>query len=130
MKVRGVFVCVWLFALISPAILGVGNIGTASPNPLLLDGTTTTTSITVKTPSDLPSFDARVIIQDLSGRRVREYSRGSFGTSDYVVSWDGRNEAGRLVKSGVYIVTVIRRYQDVSRGEETERFRLGLVRNQ
>ncbi len=104
-------------------------IGTASPNPLLYDGSTTSISITVKAPSDLAVFAAEIHIHDLSGRKVTSFSRGNFASTEYTVSWDARNQAGRLVKSGVYIVTVIRRYQDVSRGEENERFRIGLVRD-
>lgn len=104
------------------------NLGVANPNPLHYDGSTTSTSITVRAPATPADFDAVIIVYDLSGRRVAEFSRGSYASTEYTVNWNARNQAGRLVKSGVYIVTVIRRYKDVSRGEESARFRIGLVR--
>lgn len=118
-----------LIALALPAGWGFSaSIGTADPNPLFYGSGTSSTSLTVKAPSASLGFAAEIHIHDFSGRRVISFQRQTYDVTDFTVSWDARNEAGRLVKSGVYIVTVIRRYQDGSLGEESERFRIGLVR--
>ena len=114
-----------LFALPAAA----ASVGKALPNPVRLDATTTSTTITVLAPSDGAAFRAEFSIVDMTGREVIRKSRSEYLTSAFTHAWDGRNSAGRLVKSGVYIVYVWRRYQDVSRGEDSERFRLGVVRD-
>ncbi|MBK9303301.1 MAG: hypothetical protein IPM94_05285 [bacterium] len=43
----------------------------------------------------------RLAIHDLRGRRVRAWT---LAAGDYLVSWDGRDEQGRRLPSGVYIV--------------------------
>lgn len=41
-------------------------------------------------------------IYDVSGRRVRELVNEPFPAGEHSVFWDGRNEAGQMVSSGVY----------------------------
>jgi hypothetical protein len=41
-------------------------------------------------------------VYDILGRRVRVLVRGEREAGQYVVSWDGRDEAGHAVASGVY----------------------------
>jgi flagellar hook assembly protein FlgD len=41
-------------------------------------------------------------IYDLAGRKVRSLESGDLRAGDHLIRWDGRNEAGRRVASGVY----------------------------
>ena len=43
-------------------------------------------------------------IFDLMGRKVRTLSRGQSEAGEHLASWDGRNEAGRVVATGTYVV--------------------------
>jgi flagellar hook assembly protein FlgD len=45
---------------------------------------------------------ARLQIVDVLGRRVRELIAGELVAGRHVVSWDGRNDLGNRVSSGVY----------------------------
>ena len=49
---------------------------------------------------------AEIVVHDVAGRRVRTVARGDFGAGTHVVTWDGRDEGGRSVASGVYFVRV------------------------
>jgi hypothetical protein len=54
---------------------------------------------------DLPQrSDLRLRIYDLSGRCVRRLVGGRARTGRHVTEWDGRNDHGQLVASGVYLV--------------------------
>lgn len=69
----------------------------ASPNPF-------TASTTIR----LPDRATRVLVYDLSGRLVRSWRtpsapRGSTGQ----LAWDGRDSAGRLSPSGLYLIEAI-----------------------
>lgn len=44
----------------------------------------------------------KIIIYDLSGRLVRELASGDYSPGNHHVRWDGRNQAGDTVGSGVY----------------------------
>jgi len=46
-------------------------------------------------------------IFDLSGGIVKELVKGKYNGGEYIVSWDGKNEDGKLVSSGVYLITFI-----------------------
>ena len=43
-------------------------------------------------------------VLDLQGRRVRVLSRGELAAGAHVASWDGRDDAGRAVPSGSYLL--------------------------
>ena len=45
---------------------------------------------------------AKLVIYDVSGRVVRTFNRGFDRPGRYSVTWDGRNDAGERVASGVY----------------------------
>jgi photosystem II stability/assembly factor-like uncharacterized protein len=47
---------------------------------------------------------AEVTIYDAAGRRVRNLLRGPLAAGRHALVWDGRDERGRLVSSGVYFV--------------------------
>lgn len=44
-----------------------------------------------------------LVIHDLAGRRVQTLLRGSFAAGRDTRTWDGRNEAGHPVPSGLYL---------------------------
>jgi hypothetical protein len=46
--------------------------------------------------------EARLVIYDVAGRRVRDLLRGTRDRGSYKVTWDGRNNNGSRVASGVY----------------------------
>ena len=45
---------------------------------------------------------ARLVVYDSSGRRVATLLEGERAAGEYAVTWDGRNDQGRAVPSGVY----------------------------
>jgi hypothetical protein len=50
--------------------------------------------------------DAQVLIYDVSGRLVRALLRGRYPAGPHSVDWDGRDEAGVRVASGLYFARV------------------------
>jgi PA domain-containing protein len=46
---------------------------------------------------------AELAVFDMSGRRIRQVARGWFGAGPHALAWDGRDDAGRRVKPGVYL---------------------------
>ena len=59
-------------------------------------------------PSTILSFqlgrtaEVELSLHDLAGRKLRELWRGSLEAGAHRLEWDGRNEEGRLMASGVY----------------------------
>ena len=47
--------------------------------------------------------DVKLIIYDLLGRQVRSLVEGSYTPGRHVVNWDGRDDFGSLVSTGIYI---------------------------
>jgi flagellar hook assembly protein FlgD len=43
-----------------------------------------------------------VVVYDVRGAKVRELVNGTQESGKHVVDWDGRNDAGQTVGSGVY----------------------------
>ena len=53
---------------------------------------------------DLPEAGAvRMCIYNVSGQRIRTLADGESSAGNHSVTWDGRNDAGRDVASGVYL---------------------------
>jgi WD40 repeat protein len=50
--------------------------------------------------------DVRLELHDLAGQPMRLLARGGYDAGEHVVPWDGRNEAGDPVASGVYLVVL------------------------
>ena len=71
---------------------------TISPNPSV--GSSTVEFATAE------NADATLRILDVTGRRVRDLIRGSLGAGPHRVPWDGRDDSGRRVPSGIYFVTL------------------------
>lgn len=69
-------------------------LGAPSPNPFRA-----ATSLSYALPK---AGLVRLSIFDLTGRRVRELVDQVVGAGVYQASWDGRDEAGRPVASGIY----------------------------
>ncbi|MCP4251431.1 MAG: hypothetical protein GY778_30715, partial [bacterium] len=47
---------------------------------------------------------AEVFIYDTQGRRVRTVIQGLFGAGYQTTTWDGRDDVGLLVPSGMYFI--------------------------
>jgi hypothetical protein len=47
---------------------------------------------------------AEVVVYDVTGRRVRTIARGTYPAGERKATWDGRDEAGQLVSSGIYFI--------------------------
>ena len=45
-----------------------------------------------------------LVVYDLLGQRVRTIAKGVQPAGEYQIPWDGRDEEGRLVGSGVYLL--------------------------
>jgi hypothetical protein len=67
------------------------------PNPF-----TTRTEIRYSVPASAP--EAGIAVYDVSGRLVRNLARGPHTVGLHAVTWDGRDQEGRRVASGVYFV--------------------------
>ncbi len=75
-----------------------------SPNPFAGEMT-----LSFRIPAKLASdgeVGTRVRIHDLSGRTVRTLFEGDLGRGVESVTWDGRDTAGRELRSGVYFYAV------------------------
>ncbi len=46
--------------------------------------------------------NVEVIVYDILGREIRTLKKGDYAAGIYSVTWDGRNDAGMTVSSGVY----------------------------
>lgn len=47
--------------------------------------------------------DIRVDLYDVTGRRVRTMERAGAAAGEHVLTWDGRDDGGRVLRSGVYL---------------------------
>jgi hypothetical protein len=74
------------------------QITNVSPNPF---NTSTTISFTI--PS---SCHAALAVYSLTGQRVRTLVSGPLSTGAHSVVWNGRDDSGRLVSSGVYLFRI------------------------
>jgi len=68
----------------------------ASPNPF-----NPSTSVTFFVPRSVAQHT--LTVYDLRGRAVRELSTGALSSGLHAATWDGRDESGRGVASGVYM---------------------------
>jgi len=74
-----------------PAALSIAS---NTPNPF---GASTTVSFRLER-----SDEATIAVYDARGTRVRELRGGFFLAGEHTAEWDGRDEAGQAVASGVY----------------------------
>jgi hypothetical protein len=71
-------------------------LGPATPNPAL-DGTTVRFGLPREGRISLEIYDAQ-------GRRARSLQRGTFAPGEHSARWDGRDDLGRPVASGLYFL--------------------------
>ncbi len=75
-----------------------GTAWLAAPTPNPADGSTVLRF-------NLPSEQAmRLMVYDAAGRRLRSLAEGTLGAGTHSVSWDGRDESGSAIASGIYFV--------------------------
>jgi hypothetical protein len=74
---------------------GLALMLTSSPNPIV-------SSAVLFLHSAVDLKDVRVSVYDVAGREVRRLSVGDFGPGTHQVPWDGRDNDGRQVASGIY----------------------------
>ena len=73
------------------------------PNPFCLS-----TTIPFNIPEETGKMNhARLIIRDISGRRVRTLVDADLESGSHQAVWDGKNDSGRRVPSGIYIYSLI-----------------------
>ena len=73
------------------------SLSAARPNPSRVgDGTTLGFSL----PRAMSSVE--LALYDLAGRRVATVARGAYGAGEHPARWDGNDDAGRRVPTGVY----------------------------
>lgn len=70
----------------------------AAPNPF---SERTTLRFTLPVPATV-----EVAVYDALGRRVRRLADGTRGAGPHVLAWDGRDDAGRRLAAGVYLLRV------------------------
>lgn len=85
----------------APAGTGVGSSGASpelsiSPNPSRGDA-----ALRFRLTR---SAEVGVAVYDLTGRRVRQLYRGSLTQGDHALRWDGRDDNGVSLSSGVYVL--------------------------
>ena len=79
----------------SPQVVGL-QLEQNYPNPF-----NPTTSIVFEIPAG-PAQKVALVVYDVTGARVRTLQEGAAQPGRHVVAWDGRNESGAAVGSGVY----------------------------
>jgi hypothetical protein len=83
----------------APVRFGVQRV---SPNPLVPGRVA---SVTLGLPGAASSpVDARLAVYDVQGRRVRTLIREARPAGVHVVAWDGRDDGGRAVPAGLYVL--------------------------
>jgi hypothetical protein len=90
------------------SVVGVGDPVTATP-PLRLDFVSPVparggASLAFTLPAAGP---ATLDLLDVSGRRVARLADGAFEAGRHVARWDGRDERGQAVASGVYFARLV-----------------------
>ena len=93
----------------SAVVVNRGAAGEPTGAPVLVEATSgavrgfpNPTSGTVTFQITSPEFGASVRIFDSTGRRIRTLSPSTIGSGSQELSWDGRDEIGAPVQSGVY----------------------------
>jgi len=74
-------------------------LGDPAPNPFTAKATF---SYAVRFPTEV-----ELTVFDVAGRAVRGLYRGSRSPRAYLAEWDGRNDAGEIVPSGMYFVRLV-----------------------
>jgi hypothetical protein len=83
----------------APVVPLVTSLAPAAPNPFA-DRTTIAFGLSQTGRVELALFS-------VDGRRARTLARGTFQAGEYRMTWDGRDEDGRLVSPGVYYAQLV-----------------------
>jgi flagellar hook assembly protein FlgD len=67
------------------------------PNPF-----NPTTTIVFTLPGD--GSPAQLVVYDVSGRHIRTLFAGTSDGAEHTIDWNGRNDAGEEVATGIYLV--------------------------
>jgi len=121
MKIRMLFFCVVIF---SSNVLFGASLGSIQHNPFYISSDISTDIVIVNPGKNCSN---EIIIFDMVGRKVKSFKQNSYTMINYSVTWKGNNSAGRRVKSGIYIVYMIRKYQDGSE-MDTDKVKFGVLR--
>lgn len=52
------------------------------------------------------SQNVTIVVYNILGQRIKVLTKEVFAAGQHVINWDGRNQAGKLVPSGVYIYRI------------------------
>jgi spore coat protein A len=89
------------FQVVSPVAVGDGS----GPKLELLPNLPNPFSVNTTIRYELPiAANVRLAAFDIAGRRVRSLAGGRKDSGSYVLQWDGRDEGGRRLPSGVYLL--------------------------
>lgn len=90
------------------------------PNPFSASGTSGNSETVIRFHLS-ERQQVRLVIYDLSGKRVRTLVEGELPAGEQTVSWDGRRQNGQTVASGVY-------FYELVVGNNTEKRKMTLIR--
>lgn len=116
---------IFIALIVSVNIYGT-TLGVIDPNPVNYRNAVVSTTMTVRSRTDSTASRYHIYIYDLSGRLVRQFKQDTYSSSDFNVTWDLKNSAGRLVVTGVYIVLFVRSSSDGKRDQG--RLRMAVIR--
>ena len=72
-----------------------------SPNPF-----NASTQIKLRLPGNAIGKNMRITVYNINGQKIKSIFNGLVTKQSYRWLWHGRNEAGRVVSSGLYFVTI------------------------
>jgi hypothetical protein len=81
------------------ALPEVWSLGQAYPNPF-------NSSTQIRYSAAAPG-EARLVVYSLLGQQVRVLHQGFVAAGQHVLAWDGRDDSGRAVSSGVYYLHLV-----------------------
>ncbi len=81
-----------------PATMGTLQLHGAFPNPVALG-----TEVSFSTPQ---AGRVRASVFDVAGRKVRTLADRDFGRGEHAIAWDGADDDGRRLPSGIYFLRV------------------------
>jgi hypothetical protein len=80
---------------------------TPAPSELAMDNYPNPFNLQTEIRFALPSSGSiRVVVYDISGRLVRELENDNYEAGEHSIIWDGRNEGGETVSSGIYLYSI------------------------
>ena len=56
--------------------------------------------------------DVKIVVYDITGRKIITLAHQTFSPGQYIVSWDGKDISGKSMSSGIYFVNIESSYGD------------------